>query len=501
MQGKRAMWLTGVGALAALTVGVPAQAQAQSARVAVWADRTGFDDYDWIDRADAISDAIGEAPPDTSFAFENGEPWAWTMEDGTTLIVEQLPDGPHGYYFEPGTDAPFLVRDPSMSFGFIDGAVAVVYGADGGVLSRNDGRGWLGAAMRGFDRGKLLKRAMVRRDRWRNVNVSRWYDMSYLLFDWWDDWDYGLSRNPAWRRHHEGPRGIGHRRHWDGERHRRELISDAFQRWGQNGYRGPAPGRFTPPRPGTQPPPHRWDGRGDGRRGDGPGHGLRRPRTDLDPQVRTGVQPDVGVTPPQPDGGLRGAGRPRRDGGAWQPNGPSGQFRPRPEPQAPQAAPVPQTPPPVAVVPDQVPSVDRPLPRPRPDRGGDWRGNGGPARTPRSMEAPDVTEAPPQPNYGRPAEIRVRPAPPIERNEDRPSYTPPSPSPAFQPRPERSFTPPPTPAPAPSYTPPPAPAPSYTPAPAPTRTYTPSPAPAPARSTPSTEPSRQDRPAVRPNED
>lgn len=482
MKGKRAMLLAGVGALAMLTVGLPAQAQ--STRVAVWADRTGYDDYDWIDRADAVSETIGEAPPDTSFVFESGEPWAWTLEDGTTMIVEQLPDGPHGYYFEPGTDTPFLVRDPQMSFGFIDGAVAVVYGADGTALGRDEGRSWLATAMRGFERGKRIKRAMVQRDRARNINVNRWYDMSYLLFDWWDDWDYGLRRNPGWRRHHDGPHGAGHNHRWDHERQRRTSAADIFRRWGQGGYRGPAPGRFTPPAAGTRPPPNRWDGRGDGHPGE-----HRFPRPGRDPRVEGGLQPDLGVRPGQ-DGGMPqhqqgGAGRPMP-----RPGSPEGGFRPRPEPQAQVPQPQPQAAEPAGVAPDQVPTVDRPLPRPRPDRGANGGDNGGRYHAPRPLPEAGGDEAPPRPSYTAPVSRPER----VER-------------PAFTPRaaPERSYTP--TPAPTRSYTPSPTPAPSRsytptpTPAPAPSRSYTPSPSPSPSHSSPAPTSTRSDSAPLRTKQD
>jgi hypothetical protein len=470
MKGKRAMLLAGVGALAALTAGLPAQAQ--STRVAVWGDRTGYDDYDWIDRADAVSETIGEAPPDTSFVFESGEPWAWTLEDGTIMIVEQLPDGPHGYYFEPGTDTPFLVRDPQMSFGFIDGAVAVVYGADGSALSHDEGRGWLATAMRGYERGKRIKRAMVQRDRWRNVNVDRWVDMSYLLFDWWDDWDYGLRRNPGWRRHHDGPHGAGHSHRWDHERQRRTSAADIFRRWGQGGYRGPAPGHYTPPAASTRPP-SRWDGRGDGHPGV-----HRSPRPGRDPGVEGGLQPDLGVNPGRDGVGPRqqqqgGAGRPMP-----RPGSPESGFHPRPEPQAQVQVPVPQAAAPVEVVPEPMPAVDRPLPRPRPDRGANGGDDGGRYHAPRPLPEAGGDEAPPRPSYTAPVSRPDR----VER-------------PPFTPRaaPERSHTP--APAPTRSYTPTPSPAPAQT------RSYTPTPTPAPTHSTPAPSPTRSDTAPLRSKQD
>ena len=35
------------------------------------------DRYAWIDRADLISDTIGDAPPDYGFDYNDAQPWAW----------------------------------------------------------------------------------------------------------------------------------------------------------------------------------------------------------------------------------------------------------------------------------------------------------------------------------------------------------------------------------------------------------------------------------------
>ena len=442
MRGTRAMLLAGAGALAVMISGVPAMAQPVRAAVPVWGDRTGFDDYDWIDRADAISEAIGEAPPDMSFVFEQGEPWAWTLEDGSVLVVEELQDGPHGYYFEAGSDTPFLVRDPAMSFGFIDGAVAVVYGGDGQAMGRDEGRGWLAAAMRGYERGRRLKRALALRDRQRDVSVNAWFDMSYLLFDWQDDWDFGLRRNPLWRRHHDGPRGAEYRRRREHERQRREVLRGVFERWGQGGYHGKAPGRFTPPKPGTQPPPHRWDGRGHDR------PGRDRPRGERDPRLEHGPQPDLSVNPvPQSvhDGGevtpLGAPARPPRTGGGYRP-------RPEPQVQVPAAAPTPT--PPVAAPVEETPPVQT-LPRQRPSRDPGW------SRPPRSDNGGDTP---------RPTRIE-RPVSAVPTPQNPPTPTP-APTRSYSPPPERHYSPPASPAPSRSYTPSPSPAPSHaTPTPTP----------------------------------
>ncbi|MDF7776951.1 hypothetical protein P1X14_16965, partial [Sphingomonas sp. AOB5] len=207
-----------------------------------WADMTGFEDYEWIDRADAMSEAIGESPPDYSFQAAESAPWAWMLEDGSLVLAEQREDGLHSYFFEANSDVPFLVRDPDMSYGFIEGRVAVVYGPEGDVLSREEATQWLRIAIEGFDRGRMLKRAMLRRDQWQPVRVSTWIDFSYLWWDWQLDWSDGQRRNERWRHHRNGPRGGEYRRRLDPERRIREIVRDRFNRWGDGGWQGAPPG-------------------------------------------------------------------------------------------------------------------------------------------------------------------------------------------------------------------------------------------------------------------
>src|SRR4051812_44690565 len=58
--------------------------------------------YGFIDRADSLWEAIGDAPPDFAFQFEGAEPWAWETQDGHRIVVEEAPAGMQSYYFAPG---------------------------------------------------------------------------------------------------------------------------------------------------------------------------------------------------------------------------------------------------------------------------------------------------------------------------------------------------------------------------------------------------------------
>lgn len=425
----------------------------QQAPVPAWADIAGFDDYEWIDRADAIAQTVGDAPPDLSFAFAGGMPSAWTLEDGTLLLIEQQGDGLHAYYFEAGADEPFLVRDPTMSFGFIGSAVAVVYGADGGLLDRTTGDVWLVTAMRGYERGRMLRAAMLARDEVQQpvVEVASWIDWSVFLYSWQRDWDEGCKRHDGWRRHRDGDRATRWRQHLNGERQRRELIADQFRRWRSNGFQGPSPGHWRRPdgpgpggpgRPDRPMRPGRPGGRPGGAPGAGPGAVIPvatppailpggAPGADGTIDVPAEAKP---VRPPRPTrpgwNGTRPPGTP--------PARPGRPTRPGTTPPAAVVPPAPPAPPIAVAPPAPVPAEAVGVPPPPPSRPVFTRPSRQPGRVPPpegasrpgySPSPPPVrTFAPPLRNFSPPPS-----APPVR------NFSPPASAP-----PVRSFSPPPT---------------------------------------------------------
>ena len=153
------------------------------------------DDYAWIDRADALWEAIGDAPPDHAFAVEGAEPWAWVTPDGYTILVEDARDGLRTFYFEPRAEGPFLATEPGRSFGYSDGRLAVAYGPDGGVLAEG---GDAIAAQRLYARGRRLLQAM-QPAAYATVDSQAWIDASVFLFAFRDEWDAGRVRHTGWR--------------------------------------------------------------------------------------------------------------------------------------------------------------------------------------------------------------------------------------------------------------------------------------------------------------
>ncbi|MEI9928604.1 MAG: hypothetical protein WDN44_14015 [Sphingomonas sp.] len=395
----RAGLLAGAGAVAAMVAaGAPVPAAAQAGPRIAWVEPEPLDTYAWIDRADALSEAIGEAPPDFAFAFDGGQPWTWTAADGSVLIVEQAGDGPHGYYFDAGADTPYLVRESDRSFAYSRGLIAVVYGPDGRVLSHAEGDRYLDDAVQGYARGRELKRAMARREQWSDVSAGTWIDFGLFLGDWDRQWGIGRQRYPGWARHRRSAGAIFEHRRYAHDGRRWLTQQQQFQRWQENGYQGPAPGRWTPPVAGE------WHPRG-AHRGGGPGR-PGRPRT---------------------------GGRPDRPG----PTQPPHPVIAAPVPAAPALPPVkPPTPRFERPSKPNLPAPDLPV---ESDAGAPVPGTMAP-RQPRRPWDPDGANRPrPTPQAGADVVRRptpaARPALPAERPVfhpapiDRPSYRPPAPRP------------------------------------------------------------------------
>ncbi|MCX8477515.1 MAG: hypothetical protein MT490_17130 [Sphingomonas sp.] len=269
------------------------------------------DEYRFIDRADSLWEAIGDAPPDHAFAFEGAEPWAWELQDGYRIVVEEAGEGIRSYYFAPGDEGPFLAVRPGMSFGFDGETVAVVYGPDGGAMPREAGAEHLGEGVELYARGRMLQRAMLQRQ-WRAVDSQAWIDTSPVLWGSVQIWGGGWRRHPGWERHRERWRDADWRHRIEAERLRRRALAEAFRRWREGGFQGPPPGRFHRP-------------------GEGHGPGAGRPHRPGQPGAGTPGTPGA-EGPRQPGRGRPGgwgAGRPPRpDAGQQVPRVPRGPRRP-----------------------------------------------------------------------------------------------------------------------------------------------------------------------------
>jgi len=76
----------------------------------------------WREVADLAERKLEElyaARPDYEFEYDGIEPWAWETEDDWILYAEPLETGYRYYYYEPGEDYPYFVRDPDYGYDYV----------------------------------------------------------------------------------------------------------------------------------------------------------------------------------------------------------------------------------------------------------------------------------------------------------------------------------------------------------------------------------------------
>ena len=109
--------------------------------------------YGYIAQAADFNNGFAGSPPDYAVNYDGARPWYWRASNGAYRVVEATPDGDRYYYYQPGADAPFLVRDLQYSYGYDAGHLAVVYDSYGRPLSDDM------AARQAYLAGRYLARA------------------------------------------------------------------------------------------------------------------------------------------------------------------------------------------------------------------------------------------------------------------------------------------------------------------------------------------------------
>lgn len=186
------------------------------------------DAYAFSERAYAMNHGFGDAPPDYAFDYGGTRPWAWRSDDGYERMVEPTSAGDRDYYYEPGSDQPFLVRDGDYSYGYEGGTLAVVYDRGGRPLADYDAERLRDRASRAFWRARELHDAAARE---RHFGVARdnWRDRRPQLQDDRQRWAQAQQQNPDWRAYHD-QFGQAEQQHWTDERFRREAQASRVDR-------------------------------------------------------------------------------------------------------------------------------------------------------------------------------------------------------------------------------------------------------------------------------
>ncbi|MDT9600575.1 hypothetical protein [Sphingosinicella rhizophila] len=217
--------------------GLPAVDPIQAVRVA---DPGEY--YAYADDAYGYADAIGEAPPDYGFAYDDVQPWGWQGYDDSLAFAEPLEDGYRYYYYRPGEDDPYFVRDPYYGYGYDDGRLAIVYDSYGGIVPYDDYGPRLLYASRYYYRGRDMYRASRHR---RPVIAGSWNARRHDIFQSQSRWRQARERQLEWQAYHER-NAARQSRYWEQERARRRADRVRFATWREQDFRTPPPPRAIP---------------------------------------------------------------------------------------------------------------------------------------------------------------------------------------------------------------------------------------------------------------
>jgi len=161
------------------------------------APRGPYDDgYGYAERAYELDRTFYESAPDYGFVYDGVEPWVWESDDDWLMYAEPLAVGFRYYYYQPGADYPYFVRDPDYAYGYDHGRLTTIYDGRGRLLPATYLRARADRADRYRDRAHALREAAARRripvaeDRWRErrpavvASQSRWIQAAERQPDW-----------------------------------------------------------------------------------------------------------------------------------------------------------------------------------------------------------------------------------------------------------------------------------------------------------------------------
>ena len=96
----------------------------------------GYDGYALAERAHAFDRVTYQEAPSYGFRYGDEERWAWRTADDYSMYAEPYDDGYRNYYYAPGADYPYFIRDDDYGYGYgPDGRLIVVYDSYGRTVA------------------------------------------------------------------------------------------------------------------------------------------------------------------------------------------------------------------------------------------------------------------------------------------------------------------------------------------------------------------------------
>jgi hypothetical protein len=185
--------------------------------------------YAWAERAYAMDRAFYEAPPDYGFYYGEVEPWAWETQEDWTLYAEPIADGYRYYYYEPGADHPYFVRDDDYGYGFDDaGRLVTLYTVAGALLPHTYLDDRAETAGRYWRRARELRRAAAHAERQR-VAEEMWLSRQPVFERSRASWFQAAQQQDDWRRYRVRHEARDQRR-FEPERERRRATIARLER-------------------------------------------------------------------------------------------------------------------------------------------------------------------------------------------------------------------------------------------------------------------------------
>lgn len=200
--------------------------------------------YAYADQASYFSQSLGDAPPDYGFSYEDVRPWAWQGYDGSRTFVEPVAGGYRTYYYRPGADRPYFVRDPEYAYGYDGDQLAAVYGPDGALIPYDSYGPRETYAAAYLWRAQRLYEASRERQA---VSAAAWVARQEAIIAARDQWAANRERQAEWAAYH-AQEAAQESRYWAQESQRRAEDQQRFAQWRAQDFRTPPPPRAIPPR-------------------------------------------------------------------------------------------------------------------------------------------------------------------------------------------------------------------------------------------------------------
>ena len=182
--------------------------------------------YAYLDRATAMGQAFGSAPPDYTYDYQGERPWVWRSSDDARQVVEPLADGVRTYYYQPSASQPFLVRDGGYSYGYDNGQLVIVYDSYGRPLPPAEIGVRLDLAARYLQRAREIYQASLNARR-EAVARANWLARRDAYAREQARWEKQQAQDAEWRAYHDQyANEEAHR--WAAERQMRQAEAERF---------------------------------------------------------------------------------------------------------------------------------------------------------------------------------------------------------------------------------------------------------------------------------